>query len=239
MKFFIFSTVAALAFGLAASALAAPPPPQYKPEEVIKSFAPATAPEPSTGAVAACDNGEPRDDSGACPVLDDSPSTRGFSLVRSLPAGPQGGRPDSHSGSPAPSQHPAISTRGHSGPIAGGSPRPVAPAGHRDMLITFKVGSAELTDQAKSNASVFAKALGAPQLAGLRFQIEGHTDSSGSPEKNRILSKARADAVMAFLVSQGVDSARLQAIGFGSDKPLDGLDAKSPSNRRVEARKLD
>lgn len=107
------------------------------------------------------------------------------------------------------------------------------------MLITFKVGSSELTEQAKSNASVFAKALSAPQLSGLKFQIEGHTDARGLPDSNMVLSKARADAVMSFLVAQGVDPSRLQSVGYGSDKPLDGVDARSPSNRRVEARKLD
>ena len=49
-----------------------------------------------------------------------------------------------------------------------------------------------------------------------RLTIEGHTDSTGSAEHNRALSQQRADAVKTFLVTAGIDAARLQTTGFGA-----------------------
>jgi outer membrane protein OmpA-like peptidoglycan-associated protein len=53
-----------------------------------------------------------------------------------------------------------------------------------------------------------------------RFVISGHTDATGTDEINIPLSRARADAVVAWLVSQGVDRSRLEAVGEGSSVPL-------------------
>jgi OmpA-OmpF porin, OOP family len=50
--------------------------------------------------------------------------------------------------------------------------------------------------------------------------IEGHTDSTGSAEFNRKLSQARAESVMAYLVNRGVEPARLEAKGYGPDRPI-------------------
>jgi OOP family OmpA-OmpF porin len=69
-----------------------------------------------------------------------------------------------------------------------------------------------------------------------KLRIEGHTDSSGRPEKNTRLSKARADAVAKWLVEHEVDRARLATVGLGDSKPL--ADNTTPegrqSNRRTE-----
>lgn len=69
----------------------------------------------------------------------------------------------------------------------------------------------------------------------LRITISGHTDNIGKPEDNRALSQRRVDAVSAFLISCGVDSTRIQAIGYGDTKPLivDGKKGGHPQNRRV------
>lgn len=70
----------------------------------------------------------------------------------------------------------------------------------------------------------------------LKLSIEGHTDSTGTAERNRVLSKQRAEAVRDVLVAKGIDSARLGAQGFGPDKPLaDNKDESGRAkNRRVE-----
>ena len=71
----------------------------------------------------------------------------------------------------------------------------------------------------------------------LRLLIEGHTDSVGSVPHNLDLSKRRADAVKAVLVSQfKVDASRLTTGGMGSSKPLDSNDTTQgrAQNRRVE-----
>jgi outer membrane protein OmpA-like peptidoglycan-associated protein len=66
--------------------------------------------------------------------------------------------------------------------------------------------------------------------------VEGHTDSVGSDAYNQDLSYRRAMAVRDFLISRGVDAARLQIAGFGRTRPL--ADNRSPEgramNRRVE-----
>jgi len=109
---------------------------------------------------------------------------------------------------------------------------------HRDLLITFKQGSAELTDQGQANAKVFATALKeVPQLTEARFQLTGYTDSTGAKSKNMALSQQRADAVKGFLMGLGVDGSRLTAKGYGAHDFLPGIPSTAPENRRVVATK--
>jgi OmpA-OmpF porin, OOP family len=70
----------------------------------------------------------------------------------------------------------------------------------------------------------------------IKMQIEGHTDDVGKHKNNVVLSQKRAEAVQAFLVVEGVEQARLGAIGYGPDKPLDPAKTKEAraANRRVE-----
>lgn len=116
------------------------------------------------------------------------------------------------------------------------SQRPAATQARRmDLRLSFLLGSAELTAQAREEAKVFAEALRRPELASKQFLIEGHTDSSGSRALNLDLSKRRAQAVADYLSSLGVSRDRLQVRGYGPDRPLPGHRASSPENRRVEA----
>jgi outer membrane protein OmpA-like peptidoglycan-associated protein len=70
----------------------------------------------------------------------------------------------------------------------------------------------------------------------LKFEIDGHTDNSGTPAHNLTLSQERAEAVKAQLVSMGIAESRLTTKGLGDTKPLS--DNSSPegkaNNRRVE-----
>lgn len=102
-----------------------------------------------------------------------------------------------------------------------------------DINMSFLVGSAELTNQARATLDRFAAAL--VRAGSYRpFTVEGHTDRSGSPATNRVLSQARAASVVNYLVAKGVDRSRLTAQGYGYERPLPGRSADDPANRRVE-----
>jgi outer membrane protein OmpA-like peptidoglycan-associated protein len=69
-----------------------------------------------------------------------------------------------------------------------------------------------------------------------RIRIEGHTDDRGKADANRSLSQARAEAVQKYLVDKGVEAARLEAKGFGPDRPVTSNKTEKgrAANRRVE-----
>ncbi len=70
----------------------------------------------------------------------------------------------------------------------------------------------------------------------VRLEIQGHTDGAGLADQNRKLSQKRAEAVVHYLATKGVDAGRLVAKGYGPDKPV--ADNKTAvgrqKNRRVE-----
>lgn len=63
--------------------------------------------------------------------------------------------------------------------------------------------------------------------------VAGHTDSVGAETYNQRLSERRAQAVRDALVGRGVDSRRLQVVGYGESQPISSNNA---ANRRVELR---
>jgi OmpA-OmpF porin, OOP family len=69
-----------------------------------------------------------------------------------------------------------------------------------------------------------------------KLQIAGHTDSIGSEAHNLMLAKERAEAVAAYLTSQGVGADRLSTTGYGSSKPIatNTTEEGRAQNRRVE-----
>jgi OOP family OmpA-OmpF porin len=69
-----------------------------------------------------------------------------------------------------------------------------------------------------------------------KLRIEGHTDNSGDQAKNVKLSQERADAVVKYLTSKGIDPSRLVAVGYGSTRPVAPNDtaANKALNRRTE-----
>lgn len=70
----------------------------------------------------------------------------------------------------------------------------------------------------------------------MKIEVEGHTDSVGSVELNQRLSEKRADAVRAYLISQGVSPDNITARGFGKSMPVadNSTAAGRQANRRVE-----
>jgi OmpA-OmpF porin, OOP family len=74
-----------------------------------------------------------------------------------------------------------------------------------------------------------------------KMSIEGHTDNKGSPDLNKSLSQQRANSVMTWLSGHGVESGRLEAHGYGMEKPIEDndTDAGRAKNRRVEFKILE
>ncbi len=103
-----------------------------------------------------------------------------------------------------------------------------------DMRVSFDLNSANLTEQGKAEARVFAEAIQSPELTGKRFIVAGHTDSIGGRAPNIELSRRRAQSVVDFLVAQGADRSRLVPAGYGFDRPRAGTSAADAGNRRVE-----
>jgi OOP family OmpA-OmpF porin len=65
-------------------------------------------------------------------------------------------------------------------------------------------------------------------------RVEGHTDNVGRAKYNLKLSRKRADSVLKWLVEHGIDSNRLQAEGYGFERPL--VDNDTPENRQTNRR---
>jgi outer membrane protein OmpA-like peptidoglycan-associated protein len=107
-----------------------------------------------------------------------------------------------------------------------------------DLNIPFEHNSAVLQPRAVAQLEQLNAALQSAALGGSRFQIAGHTDSSGDADYNQRLSIRRAEAVRQYLVSHGVSATRLEAAGFGKDQPLLPEDPENALNRRVEIRNL-
>ena len=100
--------------------------------------------------------------------------------------------------------------------------------------VTFELNSARLTADATQTLSRVAEAMrGEPSL---RAEIAGHTDSSGADAYNLRLSQERAESVLQFLASQGIERGRLVARGYGETEPVadNGSPAGRERNRRVE-----
>lgn len=76
------------------------------------------------------------------------------------------------------------------------------------------------------------------QNKNLKAEISGHTDNVGSSEYNLALSQKRAEAVVRYLVEQGIDPGRLTARGYGDTKPVadNTTEAGRAENRRTEFR---
>jgi len=101
--------------------------------------------------------------------------------------------------------------------------------------VQFETGKADLKEVSHSLLDEVAKMLkDNPQVE--LISVEGHTDSTGSPDFNRKLSQQRAESVAKYLASKGVKAARMEPKGFGPDKPIadNETDAGREANRRVE-----
>ncbi|HET6412015.1 MAG TPA: OmpA family protein [Anaeromyxobacter sp.] len=109
----------------------------------------------------------------------------------------------------------------------------------RKNQCSFKSGTAELEKGCDKKAKKLAQAqkLNTAGVQNFKFVVSGHTDTSGSPEKNKQLSAERAQVMVKQLLAQGVPPNEIESIGMGSERPLvkpDDTPEKKAKNRRYE-----
>lgn len=100
--------------------------------------------------------------------------------------------------------------------------------------IQFEVGKDVIKKISYSQLDEVVKIL--KEFEDYSLKIDGHTDNSGTAEKNKTLSEKRAQAVKTYFVQKGIVEDRLKATGYGFDKPIVPNDspANKAKNRRVE-----
>ena len=122
-------------------------------------------------------------------------------------------------------------------PVAPPAPVPIAapaPAAARSYLVFFDWDKATLTDRAR--AIVKDAADNSSRVQYTRIEVNGYTDTSGTPQYNKGLSERRASAVAAELVRDGVPQSAIEVQGLGDTNLLvqTGPGVREPQNRRVE-----
>jgi outer membrane protein OmpA-like peptidoglycan-associated protein len=118
--------------------------------------------------------------------------------------------------------------------------RLVGRAARIDSNVLFDFDKADLRPDGRTLLGEVARWLQDHPDAG-RVEIGGHCDERGTPAYNLELSRDRAEAVVAFLVRNGVPAERLEARGYGESRPVlrpgqAAADVVNEANRRVEFR---
>jgi OOP family OmpA-OmpF porin len=100
--------------------------------------------------------------------------------------------------------------------------------------ITFKTGSANILPGSFNVLDRAVQVL--KEYPEIKLEIQGHTDNRGKADYNRDLSQRRAESVRSYLVSRGIASDRLTAVGYGLDQPVadNASESGRSRNRRTE-----
>jgi OmpA-OmpF porin, OOP family len=120
-------------------------------------------------------------------------------------------------------------------PVAAPAPMAApAPAAARSYLVFFDWDKATLSERARGIIKEAAE--NSTRVQYTRIEVNGYTDTSGTPRYNQGLSVRRARAVAAELVRDGVPQSAINIQGFGDTKLLvpTGPGVREPQNRRVE-----
>jgi outer membrane protein OmpA-like peptidoglycan-associated protein len=103
--------------------------------------------------------------------------------------------------------------------------------------ILFESGGATLSPDTRRALDEIANEMNVAANSFQHVRIAGFSDAIGNPTRNQEVSLQRAEAVRSYLISRGVDSAKLEAVGMGSlyanqNKKLSK--AQINADRRVE-----
>lgn len=105
--------------------------------------------------------------------------------------------------------------------------------------INFETGSTNISGSTKDLETIYNLLI---QAEAAKLKIVGHTDNVGNYDSNITLSKGRANSVVDYLVSRGIERERFQVVdGRGSSEPTadNGSASGRAKNRRVEVTLLD
>ncbi len=100
--------------------------------------------------------------------------------------------------------------------------------------VTFETSSAKLNPKSSVQLDNLVALLKAYPKTNIR--VEGHTDNTGNVDGNKKLSQARAEAVKMYMQKKGIGGNRIEAVGFGAEKPLkdNSTEEGRAENRRVD-----
>ena len=103
-----------------------------------------------------------------------------------------------------------------------------------DDSVKFPVDKHALSPEAQQRLSELVQRLRS-ENRNVYLEIQGYTDSTGSPEYNEKLGQERAEAVRRYLSEQGVALNRMATISYGQDHPVAPNETKEgrAQNRRV------
>ncbi len=104
--------------------------------------------------------------------------------------------------------------------------------------ITFDTGKATIRPESFKRLDRVVEYMTHKKSA--RIEIAGHTDNVGDPKANKALSLRRAEACRDYLISKGIDGDRIEAVGYGAERPIDDNSTVRgrQRNRRIEAKEL-
>ena len=98
--------------------------------------------------------------------------------------------------------------------------------------VEFVFATEKLTQNGKKTVDDVYEVLS--KYKNIEIEIGGHTDATGTRKNNKALSQNRADSIKRYLISKGINGARLNAVGYGESKPL--VKNNSSKNRQINRR---
>ena len=98
--------------------------------------------------------------------------------------------------------------------------------------VFFDTGKSDIRSESNAELDRLVKLM--KDVPGLKIELSGHTDNTGSAQGNITLSQSRAEAVVNYLISKGIAKNRLTAKGYGSDRPV--ADNSTSEGRQLNRR---